>query len=157
MHEMISPADAVSTSVPAYASAPAHGAPQILIPSTQFVSLDLYRNLPNTGARMMVFQDEDGHLYPRDDEFELIPGLTPGFTTNGIDFEPAGDPIRKVGSVLTVPTLETDVLGNPLGIATSGIEGGFEDPFNRTGLPMRQAVAQRNARVDDGQSAAQLL
>lgn len=135
----------------------AQGAPQILIPSTAYVPLDFYRNQPNTGTRMMVFQDEHGHLYPRDDEFEIIPGLVPGYTVNGIDFEPAGDPIRKVGTVLSMPTIETDVLGNPLGLATSGIEGGFEDAFNRTSLPMRKAVAQRNARLDDGESEAQLL
>lgn len=133
------------------------GAPQILIPDTQRVPLDMHRNLQHTGQRMMVFQDEYGHLYPRDDEFELIPGLTPGYTTNGMDFEPAGDPIRKVGIVLTTPTIETDVMGNPLGIATNGIEGGFDDPFSRTSLSMRKTVAERNLRLDDGQSEAQLL
>jgi hypothetical protein len=130
---------------------------QILIPDTQRVPLDMHRNLQHTGQRMMVFQDEHGHLYPRDDEFELIPGLIPGFTTNGIDFEPAGEPIRKVGTVLTVPTIETDVMGNPLGIATSGIEGGFEDVFNRTGSAARNAVAKRNERIDGGETGAQLL
>jgi hypothetical protein len=133
------------------------GSPQILIPDTQPVSLDMHRNLHHTGEPMMVFQDEHGHLYPRDDEFELIPGLTPGFTTNGVDFEPAGDPIRKVGTILTVPTIETDVMGNPLGIATSGIEGGFEDVFNRTGPAARSAVAKRNERIDGGETGAQLL
>lgn len=136
---------------------PLSGAPQIFIPSTQFVSLDHYRNLPHTGLRMMVFQDENGHLYPRDDEFELIPGLVPGYTVNGVDFEPAGDPIRKVGTILTVPTIETDVHGQPLGIATSGIEGGFEDVFSRTGPAHRKAVAQRNERIDGGETGAQLL
>jgi hypothetical protein len=131
--------------------------PQILIPDIQRVPLDLHRNIEHTGQRMMVFQDEAGHLYPRDDEFELIPGLVPGFTTNGVDFEPAGDPIRKVGTILTVPTIETDVMGNPLGMATSGIEGGFEDVFNRTGPAVRKAVAQRNERIDGGESGAQLL
>jgi hypothetical protein len=139
--------------------APAHvspiGAPQILIPDTQRVPLDMHRNLQHTGQRMMVFQDEHGHLYPRDDEFELIPGLIPGFTTNGIDFEPAGEPIRKVGTVLT--TIDTDVMGNPLGIATSGIEGGFEDVFSRTGSAARNAVAKRNERIDGGETGAQLL
>lgn len=131
--------------------------PQILIPDIQRVPLDLHRNIEHTGQRMMVFQDEAGHLYPRDDEFELIPGLIPGFTTNGVDFEPAGEPIRKVGTILTVPTIETDVMGNPLGMATSGIEGGFEDVFNRTGPAVRKAVAQRNERIDGGETGAQLL
>lgn len=131
--------------------------PQIFIPDAQRVPLDSYRNLEHTGQRMMVFQDEHGHLYPRDDEFELIPGLIPGFTTNGIDFEPAGEPIRKVGTILTVPTIETDVMGNPLGMATSGIEGGFEDVFNRTGPAVKKAVAQRNERIDGGETGAQLL
>lgn len=131
--------------------------PQILIPDIQRVPLDQYRNIEHTGQRMMVFQDEAGHLYPRDDEFELIPGLVPGFTTNGVDFEPAGEPIRKVGTILTVPTIETDVMGNPLGMATSGIEGGFEDVFNRTGPAVRKAVAQRNERIDGGETGAQLL
>jgi hypothetical protein len=132
-------------------------APQILIPDIQRVPLDLHRNIEHTGQRMMVFQDEAGHLYPRDDEFELIVGLVPGFTTNGVDFEPAGEPIRKVGTILTVPTIETDVMGNPLGMATSGIEGGFEDVFNRTGPAVRKAVAQRNERIDGGETGAQLL
>jgi hypothetical protein len=131
--------------------------PLILIPDTQRVPLDMHRNQEPTGQRMMVFQDEFGHLYPRDDEFELIPGLTPGYTINGVDFEPAGDPIRKVGTVLTVPTIETDVMGNPIGIATSGIEGGFDDPFNRTGQAAKQAVARRNERIDGGESGATLL
>lgn len=131
--------------------------PQILIPDMQRVPLDLHRNIEHTGQRMMVFQDEAGHLYPRDDEFELIPGLIPGFTSNGVDFEPAGEPIRKVGTILTVPTIETDVMGNPLGMATSGIEGGFEDVFNRTGPAAKKAVAQRNERIDGGETGAQLL
>lgn len=153
MHDDALPAAAPSSPMPWQPPT----APQILIPNTQWVSLDLYRTLPPTGQRMMVFQDEDGHLYPRDDEFELIPGLTPGYTVNGVDFEPAGDPIRKVGSILTVPTLDTDIHGHPIGYATSGLEGGFEDAFNRTGRPLRTAVAQRNQRLDDGESAAQLL
>lgn len=132
-------------------------APQILIPDTQRVSLDMHRNVQHTGQPMMVFQDEHGHLYPRDDEFELIPGLTPGYTTNGVDFEQAGEATRKVGTILTVPTIETDVMGNPLGIATSGIEGGFEDVFNRTGPAARKAVAQRNERIDGGETGAQLV
>lgn len=132
-------------------------APQILIPDTQRVPLDLYRNTEHTGQRMMVFQDENGHLYPRDDEFELIPGLTPGYTTNGVDFEPAGEATRKVGTILTVPTIETDVNGQPLGFATSGIDGGFEDVFSRTGQVNRTAVAKRNERIDGGESGAQLV
>lgn len=135
----------------------AANAPQILIPDTQRVPLDIHRNAGHTGQRMMVFQDEHGHLYPRDDEFELIPGLTPGYTANGVDFEPAGETTRKVGTILTVPTIETDVMGNPLGIATSGIEGGFEDVFNRTGTAARNAVAKRNERIDGGETGAQLL
>lgn len=151
--------DEVQSTAGAYASASSAGiqSPQILIPDIQRVPLDLYRNIEHTGQRMMVFQDEAGHLYPRDDEFELIPGLVPGFTTNGVDFEPAGEPIRKVGTILTVPTIETDVMGNPLGMATSGIEGGFEDVFNRTGPAVRKAVAQRNERIDGGETGAQLL
>lgn len=150
--------DEVQSPAGAHALASSAGqVPQILIPDIQRVPLDLYRNIEHTGQRMMVFQDETGHLYPRDDEFELIPGLVPGFTTNGVDFEPAGEPIRKVGTILTVPTIETDVMGNPLGMATSGIEGGFEDVFNRTGPAVRKAVAQRNERIDGGETGSQLL
>lgn len=83
--------------------------------------------------------------------------MTPGYTTNGADFEQAGEATRKVGTILTVPTIETDVMGNPLGIATSGIEGGFEDVFNRTGPAARKAVAQRNERIDGGETGAQLV
>jgi hypothetical protein len=119
-------------------------------------SLDVHRNLDHTGEAMPVFQDEHGHLYPRDDEFELLPGLTPGYTTNGRDFEQAGETIRKVGTILTVPTIETDIHGNPLDMATAGLEGGFEDDFNRAGETKRKAVKRRNERIDDGASGAAL-
>ena len=127
--------------------------PQTLQPHT---SLDLHRNIEHTGEKMAVFQDEHGHLYPRDDEFELLPGLTPGYTTNGRDFEQAGETIRKVGSILTVPTIETDIHGNPLDMATAGLEGGFEDAHNRAGEAKRKTVKQRNQRIDDGASGAAL-
>jgi hypothetical protein len=119
-------------------------------------SLDIHRNIEHTGEKMAVFQDAHGHLYPRDDEFELLPGLTPGYTTNGRDFEQAGEPIRKVGSILTVPTIETDVHGNPLDMATAGLEGGFDDADNRAGETKRKAVKRRNERIDDGASGAAL-
>ena len=127
--------------------------PQVSQPHT---SLDLHRNIEHTGEKMQVLQDEHGHLYPRDDEFELLPGLTPGYTTNGRDFEQAGETIRKVGSILTVPTIETDIHGNPLDMATAGLEGGFEDAHNRAGEAKRKTVKQRNQRIDDGASGAAL-
>ncbi|MFZ5636685.1 MAG: hypothetical protein ACOY82_08870 [Pseudomonadota bacterium] len=127
--------------------------PQTTQPHT---SLDIHRNIEPTGEKMQVLQDEHGHLYPRDDEFELLPGLTPGYTTNGRDFEQAGETIRKVGSILTVPTIETDIHGNPLDMATAGLEGGFEDAHNRAGEKKRKAVKQRNQRIDDGASGAAL-
>lgn len=119
-------------------------------------SLDVHRDIEHTGQKMPVFQDEHGHLYPRDDEFELLPGLTPGYTTTGRDFEQAGETIRKVGSIVTVPTIETDIDGNPLDVATAGLEGGFEDAHNRAGEARRKAVKRRNERIDDGASGAAL-
>jgi hypothetical protein len=131
--------------------------PMILPMSPQaHTSLDLHRNIEHTGQPMPVLRDEHGHLYPRDDEFELLPGLTPGYTTNGRDFEQAGETIRKVGPILTVPTIETDIHGNPLDVATAGLEGGFEDAQNRTGAPRRTAVKRRNEWIDDGASGAAL-
>lgn len=129
----------------------------ILPPSPQaHTSLDLHRNIQHTGEKMAVFRDEHGHLYPRDDEFELLPGLTPGYTTNGRDFDQAGETIRKVGSILSVPTIETDLYGNPLDVATAGLTGGFEDADNRAGETKRKAVKRRNERIDDGASGAAL-
>lgn len=134
--------------------------PQIIIPAAphDYVSLDKHRNIEHSGEKMPVFRDAEGHLYPRDDEFEIQVGLEPGYTTDGKNFEVAGEITRKVGDViLTVPTTELDVNGNPLDIATVGIEGGFDDADSRTSKQRKKAVRDRNAQSGaDGEAEAML-
>lgn len=137
-----------------------NSAPKIIVPASphDYVPLDKHINIEHTGEKMAVFRDKDGHLYPRDEEFEIQVGLEPGYTTDGKNFEVAGEVTRKVGdAILTVPTLETDVNGNPLDVATVGIEGGFEDSDSRTSKAKRKQVRDRNAAVGGDGEAENIL
>lgn len=135
-------------------------APKIIIPAgpQDYVPLDKHLNMEHTGERMAVFRDKDGHLYPRDEEFEIQVGLEPGYTTDGKNFEVAGEVTRKVGdAILTIPTVETDINGVPLDVATVGIEGGFEDADSRTSKAKRKLVRDRNAKVGSEGEAESIL